>query len=389
MRDTRTATARSNRLWIVGIAFSNSVGFSATTALPFWIGGAGREYSLDAWTVGLVATLQLLGCAAANLVSPFLGRRISIGRLGACAAALSGVADLLTVEIHSAFAPAMILSGACLGLVLGATNRLVGASAHAQRGFSDLQICEVLFAGSVFMAAPLLIGRFELAGLFLGLAGLKATAAVILFFVTRQSVPVLQTTGLPKAAGRGSTVAIIAFAFFFVGEAMIFQQLIKLGMVGAHIDAVHVGGIMTFGLIGSGAGAVTSRALSQRSRPGLLACAGAWVLIPAIWLIVHPFSWLGFAVGVFLLQTMVMVVVPNVFGLLAVLDSSGRRASIGPAALLLGSAIAPALATALTDSSGLSGLITTATVLIFIAGCAFLGAERMATFERIVQINNS
>src|SRR5580704_15970360 len=73
---------KSEPLMVVRLALVNSVGFSASTIVPLWLGDISAHLGAPAWYGGFVATLQLAACALMNVGTPFVFRSVTPIRLG-------------------------------------------------------------------------------------------------------------------------------------------------------------------------------------------------------------------------------------------------------------------------------------------------------------------
>src|SRR5271155_1825623 len=73
---------------LLRIALANSVGFSASTAVPIWVGSVGAHFGLPSWGAGAVATGQLACAALLNAATPWLFRTVRLRRLAFVGAAV-------------------------------------------------------------------------------------------------------------------------------------------------------------------------------------------------------------------------------------------------------------------------------------------------------------
>lgn len=191
---SRSATSR--------LAFCNSVGFSAATAVPVWIGQF-EAFGLTQWQALGIAFAQLLAAAAANLLTPIVLGRFSSLRVGIGAALAALAGHLLVLTAHPPFVTSgFILAGAALGALLAATNRIMAQSDDVHGNFALAFITESLFAGSVYVAGPVIVDVGGPGMLFALLAALATIAAMFLFSLRH-------TTLEPPARAAPSAAAVL------------------------------------------------------------------------------------------------------------------------------------------------------------------------------------
>jgi hypothetical protein len=120
---------------LLRIALVNSVGFSASAAVPLWVGSVAAHFGYPSWGAGAVATAQLACAALLNAAIPWLFRGAHLKKLAFVAAAVALLGNgLAWLGSSSLFIAGCLLCGAAFGVLLNVTNRLVAGSSSPQRG---------------------------------------------------------------------------------------------------------------------------------------------------------------------------------------------------------------------------------------------------------------
>lgn len=356
------------RLWVLTrLALINSIGYAGSTIVPLWVGDIGAHMDMPAWFGGVVATAQLFAAALFNLMTPFLFRTAAPAQLAKVALPLAAGAYLFTLsETPFLFVLASLIGGACLGVVLNATNRIVAASAEVQKGYSIFLISEGVFSSSMFYSGALLSQRFGLTVIFLTLPAVTLLGTILML-----SLPTTQLaagSSLGRAAygriGIYPILGLIALLVFFSGQSCMMASALALGRA-AGISAQTASATVAVGVIIGLLGAIASRLLGERFGvrwPILCATATLALMVFAMTQFGGPMM---FYVGVPWLQLTTFFVVPYFFTMLARLDTTGRMASIGPAFLIAGVAVGPSLAASVTAVWGVAMLGPVASLALF------------------------
>lgn len=376
------------------LAFSNSVGFSATTALALWITTIDQLLTVPTWWGSLVGSLQLAFAALANLIAPYLFRNLTceqLVRVSAFAAMISGAVMALSMNPWL-FAVAAIGLGVSFGLMLSGSNALLARSHSVQGAYATAQICEVAFAASFYFLAGIIIAAFGLRSVFvtLSLLGL-AVMGLIHLLALREKSP----RDAPGTSPAGSfdwriPVAAAAFIVFFVGQSAFYQHQVAIGNL-LGIEHVAMSRIMTIATIGGLSGAVASKLIGMRF--GVMAPVIVTTAVLSCVLILAPATndKIIFAACAVSVQALTMATVPYLFTLLAKLDATGRFPSRGPALLLIGVAGGPLLAEFFLGLGGykIGGLAGAALVLVsgglFVLAARYTGkVQKLAAAEMVV-----
>lgn len=360
---------------ILSLAFANSIGFSATTAMALWITTIDRILPVDPWWGSVVGSFQLGGAALANMISPYLFRRLSCEQLSKFAAVFAVVCGLLmAVSMEPVlFATAAIGLGVSLGVVLSGTNALLARSHHVQGNYATAQICEVTFSASFYLVVGSVIGVFGTRSIFLVLSLLGLIAFVLMHRLSQAGESPREAPGstLPAGVNWRMWVSGLAFVIFFVGQSAFYQHQLAIGRL-LGIEQVDMSRLMAVATMGGITGAVISKFAGVRFgviRPLILTAS---LLAATLVVGVHTDSKLVFALCAVSVQALTMASVPYMFSVLAELDETGRFPSRGPAMLLIGVSGGPLLAELFLNIGGYGFVGVAGAVLVLIAGALFM-----------------
>jgi len=380
---------------LLRIALANSVGFSASTAVPIWVGSVGAHFSFPSWGAGAVATGQLACAALLNATTPWLFRGAHLRRLAFMAAAVAMLGNgLAWLGSSSAFIAGCLLCGVGFGVLLNVTNRLIASSSAPQRGYATVQLVEVLFCIGFYLGVPLITERFGTLSVFAALAafsvgvffllagvpvsvpgGSKVTARNDAAASSRGRAVESKESGAPPNM-HAAALTLCAAAFLFAGYSSVSSSLVSIGAA-VGLSIVWVGRIMAIGLFASLGGAILARLLGERAGLLLPLLAGAGVLGSDMLVVT-----LGGGAGAFVGGSIVMFVgtvflLPYVYALLAGLDGAGRWASIAPGFVLTGVALGPGIAGVVRRGVDFTTLGYAALGCIAAAMILFLSAQRV------------
>jgi hypothetical protein len=382
---------------LLRIALANSVGFSASTAVPIWVGSVGAHFGYPSWGAGAVATGQLACAALLNAATPWLFRGAHLRRLAFVAAAVALLGNgLAWLGSSFVFIAGCLLCGAAFGVLLNVTNRLVAGSSAPQRGYAVVQLVEVLFCIAFFLGVPPIVERFGSLSVFAALAALCAGVFLLLAGVpvsapggsevdaplsTEGRVLKFKPDRAPPNIG-AAVVSLCATALLFAGQSSVNASLVSIGAA-VGLNILWVGRVISLGLLASLCGAIFARGLGERA--GLLwpLLAGAGVLASAMLVVTVGRAAGAFIGGAIVLFMGIVFVVPYIYALLAGLDKAGRWASIGPAFVLAGWALGPGIAGVVIRGVDFTTLGYVALACVAVAMTLFLFAQRLRSREEL------
>lgn len=364
---------------LLRIALTNSIGFSASTAVPLWLGGVGAHFGFPSWGAGALATGQLACAALFNAATPWMFPRTHLRKLAFVAAGIALVGNgLAWLGSTWVFIAGCLLCGAAFGVLLNVTNRLVASSSAPQRGYAIVQLVEVLFCIGFFLAVPPIIERFGILSVF---ATLAALCAVVFFLLAgaavgpQQSASQVKQSSAPPNTG-AALLTLCAAAVLFAGQSSVNSSLVPIGAA-AGLSIVWVGRVISLGLLASLAGAAIARGLGERAGLLLPLLAGAAVLGCDMLVVTLGGGAAVFIGGAIVLFMSIVFLLPYVYALLAELDKAGRWASIAPGFVLTGWALGPGIAGIVNHGGDFRPLGYAASACIAGAMTLFLCAQRL------------
>ena len=177
-------------------------------------------------------------------------------------------------------------------------------------------------------------------------------------------------------------LGLLALMIFFVSQSSINSFMIPIGRdLGLRTE--DISRLLATGLFSGLIGAVAARLLGERLGLLLPVAAIALVLGSMFSLLTSTRSPVFFMCSAILLPSCTIFVVPYFFTWLAMLDRSGRYSSVGPAFLLSGVALGPALAVLISSKLGFRALGTLATSGMVLATLVFGWSHKLRSIERL------
>ena len=385
---------------LLRIALTNSIGFSASTAVPLWVGSAGAHFGFPSWGAGAVATGQLACATLLNAATPWLFPGRDLRRLAFVAAAVALLGNVLAwLGSASAFIAGCLLCGAGFGVLLNVTNRLVARSSAPQRGYATVQLVEVLFCIAFFLIVPPISERFGILSVFATLAALCAGVFLLLAGVPLSAPGGSESTvwddasattaghagKLKRGSGAPNTAAAVlslcAATLLFAGYSSVNSSMVTIGAA-VGLSVQWVGRLIALGLLAGLGGAIFARGLGERTGVLLPLLVGASVIGGDMLVVTQGWGTTAFIGGAIVLFTGMTFLVPYIFALLAGLDKAGRWASIGPAFVLTGVALGPGIGGAVSHGVDFTTLGYTALACIAAAVTLFLCGQRLRSTSR-------
>jgi len=356
------------------LAFTTSVGFSSTTAMALWITTVDQMLAVPSWWGSIIGSLQLAGAASANLVTPYLFRRLSCEALARAAAGFAVISAfaMAASTTGTSFAAGAISLGMAFGVLLSCSNALLARSKNVQGSYSSAQICEVAFAATFYFVAGTIIAAFGLRAIFILLACLAIVVAVLMHLLLKIQNSPRDAPGTTPARRLDWRIPVAAcgFILFFVGQSSFYLHQVAIGaQIGiSHADMSKLMSIATFGGF---CGALTSKIVGLRFgllRPLIvttIALSAVLVLVPL------TNSSIVFALCAISIQALTMATVPYAFARFAELDATGRFPSRGPSLLLIGVAGGPLVAEYFTGFGGYALVGVVGAIIVACAGGLF------------------
>jgi len=354
------------------MAACNSLGYSVSLAVPFWVVDLPTRLHLPPWWGGVAASLELLSAALANVAAAaFLAR----APLRASAAVAVGVLILGSFLAAADATPlaflGLALIGSASGTLLAVANRCAARARSADRIYAVLAGLHLLYGVLFFLIVPALQLRFGPDSIFVILAVIAALFAPGILGLPRESAPVAQRAGGSQVFPLRAALALLALALLFVGQEGVLAYIIPLGAARG-LDRLQVAHLLAFASGLSFLAPVAAAFLAGRVRYAPALAVAALLIVAdmvMIWRIDHAAA---FCAGVLSLQWLVLFCVPFCFAYLSRLDDAGRGAAMGPAMILFGAAFGPALGGWVASAAGPPAVAAASAIWIFSAAAIFL-----------------
>jgi predicted MFS family arabinose efflux permease len=361
----------------VQLALVNATGFSASTLMPLWLGRIAVYLAMPDWFPSLAVAVQIGAAAAFNLVTPSLFAGYPMRKLMSSALIVAVIGyGLAAVGTPTSFLAGCLISGGALGVLLNATNRVMGSSDHVQKGYAIFVIVEVCFATLLFLGCAAASELFGLYAVFLIAATVAVCAAAFLTTIPISgAMPANAREGGETSRAFQARLALVSFILFFIGQASLHGFLPVIGETAglSRAQAAQVVGLsMPFGLLG----AVLSRLLGERIPPksAILFVVPTFAVAAVVITLVPSVPLFITAIAIVFVATIFCV--PYFFAELGALDQTGRYTSFGPAMMLVGIAIGPSAAVLLKSTFGLRAVGAFSATTLLLSAAVFIAAVR-------------
>ena len=358
--------------------------FAASLGMAFNVDAVVLSFSATNFQAGLVASTELSGIAAGNLLFGRLATRLNARRVylfGALAIAgfnflslfTNSVWELLALRAPAGFALGAVLStvmataarSATPELTFGVINSLVGVMGLTLAFVLPRALHAHLLANEV---SPSFLDWNELDGLY---AVYILCSLLALAFIRGTPVPKPLPPADPAAGSPSKGVgwlALLGLGVMFFGHGTLALFLVRVGRE-IPLDAETIGYVLMAGALVGIACPLLAGWVGSRMAPGLpIAVIVAILLVTGVSL-----SNVG-TVPAFFIATPVFAalptaVMPIMLGVLARFDPSGGLAASHPAFIMIAGAVAPFAGGFISDASG--GFAANGW---FAAACIFAGA---------------
>lgn len=365
------STDRLARSEILVLCLGYGLGNAGSTSQPVWVAAAIAAQDLSAPAIGWLASGELVAIAAAALSGPLWVRRLP-SRTAIILAALGILAgNLLAMGVSTAaLVTGRMLSGLAMGMLLAAATSRATRNPGAQRTLTFMQGAVLLIGMSIFAASPLLMPHGP-AGIFAVLAGLGAITVLAGILLLKRGPDAVAATA-PDTGRRGGTftlspvLACIGIGLATAGGATIGTYFLIIG-AGLGFDPAATGQLLAAALPFSILGPVAGHLLGQRAGiiPPILA---ALVLIAAcILVIVHAPTLPVFGMALAVQCALVMFFPPYALALVGRVDPSGRWATVGVGAMMIGSGMGPRIGSEFVGTHAFAGMGALAAGLVLAA----------------------
>lgn len=351
------------------------LGPAAIILMPMIVGGLVDRLGLTEQEAANIASMEGLGLVVASVLAAAWIRRVSWVRalvasalayaaLNVASAALAGALPLAIARFATGFAG---------GSVFAITVAALGDNRAPDRAFGLAQAAQGAMMLAAFLAAPALLARWGVAGLY----GLLAAAALLLLPVAWRfpaSGRRRATTGGGGAGTHGALIGLglAASVVYFVSVFGFWTFIERIGQAGG-LDAGTIGAALGVSQLMAVAGALAAAAASDRygrMLPLVLVLVGQCAALLALY---GRFGAAAYFASAGAFQALFIVAVSYQMGAVAALDTRGRFLVMMTGAQGLGAAIGPAFAAALIGGQDeYRGVIQMAAACCLVSTLAFL-----------------
>ncbi|MEM7078247.1 MAG: hypothetical protein AAF513_06405 [Pseudomonadota bacterium] len=361
---TQTIRLRSVLLQYLGLAIAGSAAYTLSTLFsamkPVLLTRYVEQLAHAEAVAGLIVALPFAGIACAGLLQAIhqrlTYRQISVS-FGALLVLLEGV-SMLTYEHLWLIMPVQFTTGICVGLLMGATSRLIATTDAAERLFGFVDMMAVLLMSAMVYGVGVAV---ELHGLMGGYG--FATLLSLLYVSALVSLSPNGHTGYPGNRLSTATLRIswrpvltIAMGVLFVtfsglGFAFMFSMAADLGM-GYDVAGTRIGILLFVSGFACHVGGATAARFGHK-----LPLTGAFICCALGWyLAVHATSQSMYLAALVPAIFSLQFSFPILLALCGALDDDGRWATIGTPLLTSGFAWAAIAAGLIYTQWGSAGI---------------------------------
>ena len=375
---------------IFALMAAHCAGMLDLVALPVWVGTLVQRYQFDPQQAGGLATLFLIGAAAASLLFAPRFNRMNAKWTVVLGFGMAAIAFFLCSRNTALpiLAALHFAGGAAAGTALSFSHGTIGHAGNPHRVFAITGLSLGVF-GIVFLGGtPGLVEKFGGPSLFIVFAVVMALAMFVtmLFFPrpTRHiALDDVETAGAAPPLGSAVWFSIVAIALLAMTQALTLSFYQRIGMErGFGLELVTLA-LVIYGIV-TLFPAPLAALLEKRVDATTVICTVPVLQAVFAMIITHTSSYLLYAVAGPMMAFTIIFTHTFAFGLLARLDPTGRAVAGTPAMLMVGAAIAPFLGGTLIKFIGFGAIGYAAMVLVVIELLLFSQTRRAVRRARVV-----
>jgi len=347
--------------------------FSSQMVMPMWVGAVITDYRLSETAAGAIASAELFTVAVMSVIGALIVNRMDRRLMALIGILILIVGNGLSIVMHDVvlLTGLRMLCGIGKGFTVAAVFSTIAQAPNPTRAFALTNAAYAALGAFYFLLIPNQIKALGASGAFLVITIVTAVGLLLLPWMPRvkaQAAPVMEDLrALLTPAG---LVALAGLAGVMLGHSIIwiFVQMIGTSE-GLTLDQVGI--VLSLSMLVTIAGPATAHVLPSSLglwRPMAWAlgikAALAILLVANLGAAVYWISAPAFSV-------ISLFVVPFVMGLLSKIDTSGRLAASGSAAMTLGSSAGSLIGGWTAETLGYGALGWMA-AFIFAASAVFL-----------------
>jgi predicted MFS family arabinose efflux permease len=388
--DARAASAayRQPKAVLIAACWLSAAGALLFNVMPAFFASAGSRYALSDEQIGWVGSSYGAGFALVAVTSfvwiaRFNWRRVAT--LGTVLSAISFAACALGPR-YVGLLGGMLAAGLGCGALYTVGTAVVAENHEPDRAFGVKLAVETFVGVAMLIALPSLFAeRWGFQGVAMAIAGVAGLCGLLALHRT----PSGREAGIPTGDGKGLRAAAVAAGQRWLSWLGLGGLLVSFGGIAA-LWAFLARIAPTFGLSSKVTAQMVLATLIANAFSGVAAAliGDRWgrllpltiaMLLALVGVLVLAFGHdvLAYAAGALLTYGMLSTPLSYQMGLIASADATGRVASLIPAALSVGGAIAPAVAGSLLTGASYAPLyaFTAGTILASLAAFLLLGRE--------------
>lgn len=333
------------RTLVVALVWLSMVAALAGNILPVFLGALASTFELDAQQLGFLGGAELGGVSLASLTAVFWFRKVDL-RLAAVISIGFGITGNLLTTGATDYSELLLLrfltgflgSGVLYALTLG----LIGRANQPERVIAIAIVLQVASLAVGISTVPLLMERWQLPGVTVGLAVIFLTGLLLVGKIPRR----LDDKKGADVIGSGFNYLPAAFLgsliIFSIGLGSVWAFLERIGSA-AGFESANIGiALAVSGLIG-GTGALAAAIVGTRFGRILPTGAALGLAILACVMLATRGDWYSYIGAAAMFNFAWNLTTPYLMGAIASSDHTGRFMVLIPAAQAGGYAIGPAL----------------------------------------------
>ena len=332
---------------MLALMLAHCAGMVDLVALPVWVGTLIAHYHFDPQQAGGLATLFLIGAAGASIFFAPRFNKIQVKISAILGFAIAALAFFLSANNTSfpILAALHLFGGMAAGTALSVTHGTMGHAVNPHRVFGIAGLAIGIF-GVIFLGGtPGIIQQFGGQSMFYVLAAVMLIACITcLFFFPKPTRAVdfdnyEQIKNLPPL-GKPVWFCMIGVALLAMTQAMTLSFYERIGLERGFSRDMVTMALVIYGIVTIFPAPLAALLEKRVSVTAIIAFGPIFQGIFSL-LTTHTHEYMVFALAGPFMAFTILFVHTFAFGLLALLDPTGRAVAGTPAMLMVGAAVAP------------------------------------------------
>jgi predicted MFS family arabinose efflux permease len=348
-------------------------------ALPLWVGTLVQHHGMDFEHAGLTVTLFLLGAVFASAV---LAPRFDRLPHRACAIAGFSLAAISLFSVSRTMAAPILFAlhaaaGIGAGTALSMVHGTMGRSVNPHRLFALAGTTLGVLGCAFYAIVPQIMAAAGRASLFVVMAGLMVLAAVaaLAFPVAGRAAPLTRRVQGRVPLPSGVVPLVVGVVCLTLNQTVVFSFVERIGATRGFSTGQVNAVLAAVGIINLFPAALAAM-FQHRLKPIPVAITALSLQVALALTLTCSGTFAPYAGAASLYASVLIFAHTFLFGLIARIDPSGRATALTPAMIMVGSAIGPALAGAISQRLGFAALGGTTVVIAALGIACFMRARR-------------